>query len=356
MELILMDTKFTKTNIIDIFSSLIWTIRYNSYGDFQLTVRADNDALNMYKDDYYLINDKSDRAMIIETKNLKTDSENGDVLTVTGRSLESILERRVLWNQTILTGSLQNGIKKLITENIISPSIEKRKITNFIFKESTDISITNLEIEAQLNAGENLYDAIVAICESAGIGFKIYFDDSYNFVFELYNGVDRSFDQEVNSYVVFSPNYDNLINSEMVKSKKTLKNVSLVIGEGEGSSTKIAVAENDTNAIGLDRREMSTDASDLSTIGYDSTTISDEDYTKQLVQKGKEDLANNIYSNAFEGGVDDSQTFIFNKDYFIGDIVQLQNEYNFETKARISEIIFSESTDDISIHPTFIGL
>lgn len=356
MELILMDTKFNKLNIIDIFSSLIWTIRYDSYGDFQLTVRADNNVLDMYKDDYYLINDKSDRAMIIETKNLKTDSENGDVLTVTGRSLESILERRVLWKQTILTGSLQNGIKKLLTENVISPSIEKRKITNFIFKESTDTSLTSLEVEAQLNAGENLYDAIEAICQSAGIGFKICFDDSYNFIFELYNGTDRSFDQETNSYVVFSPNYDNLINSEMVQSKKTLKNVSLVIGEGEGSNTKTAVAETDTSVTGLDRREMSTDASELSTVGEDSATISDKDYTNQLTQRGKEDLANNVYSNAFEGGVDDSQTFIFNQDYFIGDIVQLQNEYGFETKARISEIIFSESTDDISIHPTFIGL
>lgn len=40
-------------------------------------------------------------------------------------------------------------------------------------------------------------------------------------------------------------------------------------------------------------------------------------------------------------------------DYFIGDICQLENEFMMQAKARITELIFSISTSNKSIYPTF---
>ena len=68
------------------------------------------------KDDYYLWLKESDQTMIVEDRKIESDAENGNHFTVTGRSLESILERRIIWKQTILSGNFQNGIKKLLDE------------------------------------------------------------------------------------------------------------------------------------------------------------------------------------------------------------------------------------------------
>ncbi len=53
------------------------------------------------------------------------------------------------------------------------------------------------------------------------------------FVFELYAGFDRSYDQTENPYVIFSPKFENIINSNYIESKASLKTVTLVGGEGE---------------------------------------------------------------------------------------------------------------------------
>ena len=65
-----------------------------------------------------------------------------------------------------------------------------------------------MKLEAQYT-GDNLYDVIQKICEEQGIGFKITLNDEKQFVFELYAGSDRSYDQTENPYVI-SVSYTHL--------------------------------------------------------------------------------------------------------------------------------------------------
>lgn len=64
------------------------------------------------------------------------------------------------------------------------------------------------------------------------VGFRIKLSDDNKFVFKLYAGADRSYDQFTNPYVIFSPKFENVINTNYLESKKTLKTVTLVAGEG----------------------------------------------------------------------------------------------------------------------------
>ena len=238
MNLTILDTNLEPLAILDTYESLIWTDRYQAYGDFEIyeSVRDDG-LLSMLKQDYYLENTDSDHIMIIEQTQISSDTDSGNHLKISGRSLESLLERRIVWGQKILSGSFQNGVETLLNENIISPTDANRKIENFIFKASTDPYIVALKIDAQYT-GDNLYDVIKALCEEAGIGFKVTLNSSKQFVFELYHGSNRSYDQEENPYVIFSPKYDNIINSNYIESKASLKNVTLIGGEGEGSERR----------------------------------------------------------------------------------------------------------------------
>ena len=125
----------------------------------------------------------------------------------------------------------------MLNECIISPSIADRKISNFVFVPSADPKITSLKIDNQYT-GDCLYDVIKGLCEENDIGFKIVLTDENKFAFSLYAGVDRSYEQTENPYVVFSPNFENIINSNYYSSRASFRNVTLVAGEGEGASRR----------------------------------------------------------------------------------------------------------------------
>lgn len=352
MELLIMDENFAGVSTLDIFESLIWTDRYYACGDFEIYMPCSEKMLSTLKQDMYLYLRESEHIMIIEDIQIDTDVEDGAHLTVTGRSLESILDRRVIWNLTTLSGGLQAGIKQLLNENAIAPSDPARVIPNLIFQDSTDSKITNLSLNAQYY-GENLYDVICEVCESNEIGFKITLNESNQMVFSLYAGTDRSYEQTENPYVIFSPGFDNLLNSNYISSKKTLKTVTMITGEGEGSDKKKAVAECSNGAgSGLNRREMHTDASGISQTDGENT-ISDEDYTALLQRQGIDELAQNTRTESFEGEVSSGRTYTYGTDYFMGDIVQNVNEFNIEATSRVTEYIMSQDESGIERYPTF---
>jgi hypothetical protein len=348
MELFVLNADFESIAVIDTYESMIWTDRYNAYGDFEIYFAMDENLLEYIKEDYYLWLKDSEHSMIIEDIKIDADTEEGNRLIVTGRSLESILERRIIWGQRIFSGNLQNAIQIMLNENIISPSVADRKIANFIFVPSTDSKITSLTIDNQYT-GDDLYTVIKGLCEENNIGFKIVLTDDNQFAFSLYAGADRSYDQTENPYVVFSPNFENIINSNYFSSKAGYRNVTLVAGEGEGASRKTTVVG---SASGLDRRELFTDARDISSDTEDGT-LSDAEYIAQLRTKGLKNLADHMITTAFEGEVEVTRLFKYGEDFFIGDIVQIANEYGNENSAYISELIISNSDEGLSIYPTF---
>ena len=182
MELTVLDTNLNRIAILDSCESIIWTDRYYGYGDFEIYTSVSSDILNVLKEDYYLLLPESEHLMIIESFKIKSDFENGVRLIVTGRSIESILDRRIVWSQTVISGNLQNGIQILINDNIISPIISDRVIPNFIFEVSTDPLISSLTLEAQF-IRTDLYETILNICSPLNISFKITLNDNNQFVF-----------------------------------------------------------------------------------------------------------------------------------------------------------------------------
>lgn len=348
MEITVRDANLVPIAILETYESFIWTDRYNQYGDFEIYTPMIDGIFDVIKQDYYLVNSESEHAMIIEKLLITSDTETGKHLTATGRSLESILTRRIVWGTRTLRGNFQNAIETLLNENIISPSTTNRQIPNFVFEASDDPIITALTIDAQYT-GDELYEIIYKACAERNIGFKVTLNDNNQFVFKLYAGVDRSYEQSVNPYVIFSPSFDNIINSNYIESKLSLKNVTLIGGEGEGSS-KIFTSVGSMS--GLNRREIFTDASGVSS-EVDNVKLTDDEYNALLREKGKETLSENSEITSFEGQVETSMMFKYGEDFFNGDIVQIANEYGHETKSRIIEIVISENEEGYSVYPTF---
>ena len=209
-----LDDSFVPIMPFENYVSFLWTDRFFEAGDFEIETMPETALLEQCKQDYYILNTESEHEMIIEGLKITTDAEEGTRLYITGSSLESILKRRIVWSKTLLSGNLQNGIKKILDENIISPTDKTRKIPNFVFQESTDEAITKLELARECDK-ENIYDLITDICKTKEIGFKIVRNEKNEFVFSLYAGKDHSYTQEVLPFVAFSPKFDNLENSEL---------------------------------------------------------------------------------------------------------------------------------------------
>ncbi len=103
----------------------------------------------------------------------------------------------------------------------------------------------------------------------------------------------------------------------------------------------------------MSRRELFTDARDISSDIGDGVVLSEEEYTAKLIQRGKEKLIENTEVISFEGQVETTMMFRYGEDFFNGDIVHIENEYGHSTSARIVEIVMSEDEQGTSIYPTF---
>lgn len=357
MDLYVLDTTLKTVGILDTMESLIWAERYSEYGDFEIYTTINVSTVTLLREDYYLILKGSDKCMIIEDINIESDIQKGNKLIVTGRSLESILDRRIIWNQTNLSGSFQDAIHQLLNENAITPTDPDRTIDLLYFEESADPIITALTVEAQFT-GENLYDVICSMCDSKEIGFRIILGTHPTtgnpaFIFKLYAGTDRSYNQTTNPYVVFSPKFDNIIGSDYYQSSRPFKTITLVAGEGEGTNRKVKIVPLPGDPYtGLNRREKFTDARDISSVTSEGT-LTEESYLALLEERGFRSLADSMTTVSFEGQVDATRIYIYGTDFFIGDIVQVENEYGQEGQAIVIEILRSESSTGLNIYPTF---
>jgi hypothetical protein len=357
MVLEVLNENFIRQGVVDGFESIIWTDRYNSYGDFELYLPLTIENKNLYKHDYYLVNDLSDYTMIIDNVRLTTDIDEGAKLVITGRSLESILFRRIVWYQTTVSGNLQNAVKKLITENILNPlgNMVNRKIENFVFEESTDPLVTDLNIQEMQFTGDTLYDAISKICDVHDLGFRILLNENKEFVFSLYYGKDRSHAQHDRPFVEFSPEFDNIIDSDFYVSQENYSNFTLIAGEGTGSS-RFTTTYGDNESTGIRRREYFTDARDLSKTNQANgqANLSDDQYRRVLQARGADKLKREVnIKRTFEGQVDTSQIYKYNENFFMGDIVQLGNGYGDSATSRVVEYIYSVSGEGVKLYPTF---
>ena len=349
MNIYVLNQSFNVIGIIDEYISVIWTTKYFTYGDFELYVSADTDLLELLQTGNYLVRETDitsngyHNVMIVQNREITTDVENGDHLIITGYCLKSILNRRIIPNQTALSGEVVSCIQQLINENIINPENNSRKVNNFILGNN---SIINTYSMKQQITGKNLGEAITDICTTYGYGYDVHIKDG-NFVFTIYEGADRSYDQVINPYVVISSQFDNLLSSDYQVNTDNFANVAVVAGEGEGTARK-KVTVGDVS--GLDRYEVWVDSRNTST---NDGEISDEEYEELLEQEGAEKLSELQPTTSFSGEIDSTINYVFNQDYFLGDIVQVENDYGIRAKTRIVEIIESDSETGYEVIPTF---
>lgn len=375
----LMDRDLTRFELIEIYESMIWTHRYWEAGDFELYLPATVKSMNLYteaaKQNYYILRDEDDlpatekSVMIISKVESETDVEGGDHLSITGKCLKSLLSKRVITENYILSGNIEDELRRLVTENAIEPDDAARVIPNLELGEKFGLT-EFINYNAQ---GMQLDTVISTVCKLQKCGWDIVYDmEAKKFKFKLYKGVDRSYAQsrlldvsERRPYVVFSDDFENLRSTKYTVDTTSYRNLAYVHGEVREYDEKkkeyittdltqkvTPETMNSTveNPIGLDRRELYVDGSSSS----QEAQIYQNVYASALRTKGKTELDKYKSTTDITGKVIPNYTFKINEDYFLGDLITVQNSYGQSFDARVTEVIYTEEASGISTIPSFI--
>lgn len=354
MNIHILDREFNLVGVIDAYSSVIWRPAYYDVGDFELYLDASTESVELLKTDYYLVrgqditvddegNTTLKKVMIIKNHTISTDIEGGDYLTVTGRELKYILNQRIIWSQTNLTGNVVTAIERLVNENAIAPADKNRVIPNLKLDESLTVSD---KIDKQLT-GDKLDEAITEICMTYHIGYEIYIKNK-KLVFRLYQGVDRSTNPP---HVIFSEEFENILSSEYEHNAENYANTTLIGGEGEGVERIYTTVG--ANNSGLDRYELFTDARDISQNKDSDEAIDINTYYNLLSERGLEKLSENAITEAFTGEVQHDVNFNYGTEYYLGDTVKIVNKYGLSANVKVLSVIESHDENGEKIIPQF---
>ena len=109
-ELYILDENYQDVAVIDSYNSLIWTERFDEFGDFELHMPSNRDMREMLKKGTVLSIENSYRMMVVESVE-EGPSESGWSLAFKGRSLEKVLSDRV--GRTTPSGSPKTWINRL---------------------------------------------------------------------------------------------------------------------------------------------------------------------------------------------------------------------------------------------------
>lgn len=353
IEVYILDKDFNAVGLIDEYVSLLWVDRYSGASVFELYSSTLPKGISM---DSYLHIRQSDKIMIVENIHISSDNTEGFRVQISGRSLESLLTRRIIWNTMIFNDTPQSAIKKIVDTNITMKAPEPaRRIPNLDFVDKSYSEFPTEKEKFQISY-DNVYDTVVAMLDEHNLAFKIELNRVSNtetkMEMSLYKGTDRSLDQDVVPQILFSPDMGNLMTSSYLENTLEYKNVAKIAGEDKGETRTVTVI-GDSNK-GILRRELYVDARDLQTENEDGTTIPAADYKEMLQARGKSKMQEHIFGKDFQAIVEDTPQVELGVDVFLGDVVHVRNEYGMMAKVRMIEIVIaSDTSNGRTILPTF---
>jgi hypothetical protein len=338
--------------IIDDYYSLTWAERYNIVGDFELELPIYYESNSFIEFGNFIHIKSSDRYMIVE--NIKPIlEEDKQSLLLSGESSESLLKRRILESPMTAMGPSELTIYNLVYDHIINPIDTDRKIS--LFEDWYPALLTTPFYNEQFDM-QTIYKVIETIAKNSGLGFKIIVQEGdfieRKFYFIVYEGVDRSYDQTGNSWVIFSTKFDNVLSSSFYESEQEMITTVLVsaeIKDAVGGDYALALyvwGITDDEPSELDRIETVLET----TIDKDVTDppLTDSNVISIISTRGRE-LLNANPIRLFEGDFDIQGTFVYGVDFFMGDIVQCIISGK-SVKARVVELVRSYSADGIKAY------
>ncbi len=304
-------------DIVDGYESFIWTERFSECGDFSITVTPDSHVLSSLIYPNYLMLKGSDSLMCIEDYELNQKWQEGDFVTVTGRTIDSILDtRRVYYPLTFNNATVQSCLETILNQNVLSPSMAERRYSYIQYRGASPRTASTKYTGEFF--GEDVLEAVQTLCEVADCGIRMLPDyATRKFVLSFYDGTDRSTSQDIIPPVVFSPKYENLIGAKHYSSPLSFANAAVIHGEDlelknvvetpEGEKEEVTTTipmyayVGNTGARDRNRVEISIENTDISSKKDDENSYTEEEYRAILENAARTELQGYKSTVTFSG-------------------------------------------------------
>ena len=376
MEAYTLNRNFLKQDVIDNFSSIIWTERYYGDSEVELVVPVNQEMLTKLGIGTFLTIDKSDEVMLLESMNI----EDGK-LKLSGISLLPWLNNRFVrtsalhqdryWNLGGNPGETAGWVLWAIVYYMCcagSPFLDG--VYPIGVANPQQLVIPGLGLVDYDRTGEPIkvgvpygpvYNALKEIATTYELGMQITLesatDTSYFLGFRSYKGIDRTSNQSVNSIVRFSPQMDSFTNIKELQSIAALKTQvyafapGLNPNEGEPDLRTVPGVSVLTGQqyTGFDLRALLVFADDITTeqVGVDSAVL-----LSILNSRAYDALTTNHFIKAVDGEIVPDNQFKYGVHYNLGDLIEVQGNSEIVSIARITEYIRAQDEAGERAYPT----
>jgi hypothetical protein len=370
MDVFILDALLRPIDVVDEYVSLIWTERWNSMGDFELVTLATPNNRWRFVADAKLSIVESKRVMIVETVEETVDVERGAVLKIKGRDLNAMLEKRVAASVSPFTDLIRAtwdtsgwSPKDLLVMYFFSicynGELSPGDIIPFIQLEGTLYPTENIldlpTIDYSLKP-KDLYAAMREICVAYDVGFRFYKDpNSSALYFEGIMGSDRTSVQTDFPPVIFSQDMANLVDTTEFTDYTKYYNAVIVIyfhkDEFDNDiTTSLIVTADELNYSegGFDQKTKMLAVTQL------PEDLAPEDIPTYLTKLGAEELTKSRPVNLYDGEIAKNSLYVYETDYFLGDIVEVRGNNGGTAFMRVVEQIFKSDSAGISAYPSLI--
>lgn len=332
--------------ICDSFSSLLWDVEFYECGCFEIYIAASRQNVETFQLGRIVgRDDDREHFGIIESVKIETDAENGDYLTVSGRFLTCILERRIIYPTFSASNTYENIVRNVLSNNAISagirsiPGLSMGNVNGDCWQKKTRLQVSY----------DNLMEWLYTICETIGGSANVRLNGD-SLKCDLFEGIDRSILQDTNPHIVFSDSYNNLLSFSYAADNSVQKNFAYVLGIGEGDARKRTTYFSGTEPAYLSRYEIYVDERNTS----QDEDVTDDEYIEILKNSGAENMI--APQAALESAIAASFTqYQYNKDYFVGDYMTIEHTRFGLIQPKIQLVGMVESFDQNgrSLTPTF---
>lgn len=337
MEIYVLNKEIDILGVITVYESILWNSKLHEPGTFKAAFifsEKMNRLLNLgniiYKTD-------EAEAAVITRKYLSLNKLGEETIVIQGYMVSRYLNRRIIWNKMIMSGTPEDLMRKMVYEQVINPSDPDRRIP---FIELGEAKGYGGQMDKQVTY-DNLQETLTDIAKTYEMGYFLRMDMKRKmFVFEVYKGEDRTITSA--DPCVFSRDYGNILAQEYSEDETNHRNVCLVGGSGEDEDRILTVSG---AAAGIDRYEMFYNASGLS-----ERNVTKTEYIRQLEQRGQEKLTAYHTVNAFESKINQYKAM----EYALGDYVTCtDSKWNVTVDTQIKEIEKGFSKEENSVVVTF---
>ena len=338
MELYVYSRDMTLQGIVEKISSLIWTRRYWSCGEFKLLVPFTEEHARLLVKENIIIKRGGNEAAEIRYIHITKNSQGMEEIEVQGKFLLSWIGKRILTTQIITKDTTQNILYAIVKQTCTNAGAA-RNIPNFSIS-TTDADTGSGQIDytseqyanAQLAAGKH--------------------------TFSVYEGRDLTAGNTAgNAPCIFSQEFDNIVEQEYTNSVENLKTTAYVGGEEKEGATR-KVAEVGGSSTGLSRDEVFINATDIvqeyENESGQTVTLTNAQYLALLSARGVEELEQYAETLAFGSKINTNANLKYGTDYDLGDRVTCINKrWNVRIDVRITEIAETYETSGEEIDITF---